>query len=157
MAKIHFDSDATDAKRALVVSFDLGGFSDFCNHADAYPIIPKFLSAVFDLLNSNFQGPVTTFVFDVEVQSGQAPEPHFTKFTGDGAIMIWFLPDGFDSRQAWCTAVVSAMRNFQQELSSAIPDWEMEWGVRKLPNKARLGLATGLVHPLRPRVTETFF
>jgi hypothetical protein len=51
MPRIKFSPEESEAQDAIVVSFDLSGFSDFCSRSDAHVILPKFLSRLFDELN----------------------------------------------------------------------------------------------------------
>src|SRR2546427_12551225 len=48
MSKIEFDSDRCEGQEAIVVSFDICGFSEFCSHAEAYRLLNKYMSALFD-------------------------------------------------------------------------------------------------------------
>jgi class 3 adenylate cyclase len=151
MATIQFDAGASTGRRAIVVSFDLCGFSNFCNHPEAHANLPKFISAVFDELDSVLIGAFEEFWEGLDTQKGQAPAPDFIKYTGDGALMIWFPPDDTESRQKYGTAIVAAMRRFRQSLTEIVSKWEIEWQVDRLPQPARFGIATGLVYPLKPK------
>lgn len=138
MANLQFDANSTKARRAVVVSFDLCGFSTFCKHPEAHAILPKFISGVFEQFNA-----VLRKFFQ------QHMDPDFIKYTGDGAIIIWFLAEDSEERQVYCTAIVAAMRKFQSRLTEIIPKWEIDWQIDRLPQPARFGIATGLVYPLR--------
>ncbi len=81
-------------------------------------------------------------------------KPEFIKFTGDGAIMLWLT--GWDGKfsDAFCTALVGAMRNLRARIATIVPVWEKEWRVVGLPRRARFGIAAGSVYPLKePSVT----
>jgi len=148
MATIEFGTGSSTGKRAVVVSFDLCGFSTFCKHPEAHAILPKFISAVFKELDSVLIGRVQQFIDGIDPKHGLAPAPSFIKYTGDGAILIWFPPEDADSRQTYCTAIIAAMRRFQKRLAEIIPKWEIEWQIDHLPQPARFGIAAGLVYPL---------
>ena len=149
MATIQFGTGSSNGKRAVVVSFDLCGFSTFCKHPEAHAILPKFISGVFEELDAVLIGAVQQFVEGLDPQKGLAPAPSFVKYTGDGAILIWFPPENTESRHIYCTAIVAAMRRFRQRLAKIIPKWEIEWQIDHLPQPARFGIAAGLVYPLR--------
>jgi hypothetical protein len=125
MANLKFDSSSSSGKRAIVVSFDLCGFSDFCDHPEAYPVLPKFISAVFNELDSVLMGSIEEFWEGIDPKNSRAPSPHFMKYTGDGALMIWFPRDDADERQKYGTVIVAAMRRFQNRLAEMIPKWEV--------------------------------
>lgn len=149
MASLEFDPCSTDARKAVVVSFDLCGFSTFCKHPDAHANLPKFISKIFEELDAVLIGFLRGFIEDASPEKGLAPAPEFIKYTGDGALMIWFPPENPDQRQQYCTAIVTAMRRFRQRLAEVIPKWEVEWQIDRLPQPARFGIAAGLVYPLR--------
>jgi len=148
MARIEFDPENQAGKQAIVVSFDLCGFSEFCNHADAYSTLHRFLGRLFDELNTYFLSWADTWLGGLDFKKNKLRPPDFVKFTGDGALMIWFLPEEAKRRRAYCTAVVRAMHTFRDHLKQVIPLWGKEWQVHALPNRARFGIAVGLVYPL---------
>lgn len=155
MPNINFGSDKSEPKQAIVVSFDLSGFSDFCNRADAHIVLPKFLSRLFAELNGFLMEGWRAGLENLGEFLGLAGErrkvvkPEYIKFTGDGALMIWFT--GWDGKfsDAFCSALVIAMRNLQQRIAAAVPEWEKEWRIVGLPNQARFGIAVGQVYGLR--------
>jgi class 3 adenylate cyclase len=147
MANIQFSSRKSEGEEAVVVSFDLCGFSNFCNHADAYIVLPKFIAALFDEVDAFFLDWIDALGKDFDSQKLSAPD--FMKYTGDGALMIWLLPGNVERRQKYCTAIVRAMHNLQKRLSEVIPGWEINWQTHGLPSRARFGIAKGLVYPLR--------
>ena len=149
MPTIQFDTGSSEGKRAIVVSFDLSGFSVFCNHPEAHAILPKFIAGIFTELNSVFIGSLQEFIEGIKPETGLVPAPQFIKYTGDGALMIWLAPEDTHERQQYCTAIVSAMRRFRKQLTDAIPKWEILWQINHLPQPARFGIAAGLVYPLR--------
>ena len=148
MASLLFDPTPVTQRHGIVVSFDLSGFSDFCNQADAHVTIPRFISGLFDELDRFTMNALQTFLFGVSHK--RIPAPRFIKYTGDGAILIWEAPNG-KFEEAFCTALVAAMRALQQQIVSSLPKWEEEWRVSRLPKAARFGIASGLVYPLKAR------
>lgn len=149
MANLQFDNGSSAGRQAIVASFDLCGFSDFCNHPEAYAILPRFISAVFDELDSVLMGTLEEFWEGIDPNKPQAPAPDFIKYTGDGALMIWFPPENAEARQKYGTVITSAMRKFQRRLVEIIPKWEIEWPADQLPHRARFGIAAGRVYPLK--------
>jgi class 3 adenylate cyclase len=150
MASILFDSKLVEGRQAIVVSFDICRFSDFCNHPETHPFIQRFIAALFSEVDSRFKGLLEKFLTGAEPASGRVSKPDHMKFTGDGALMLWFLPDNAESRATLCTTVVSAMRHLQAQLHASIPKWEIDWHAPPLPKRIRFGVAAGQVYPLRP-------
>jgi class 3 adenylate cyclase len=157
MARIQFSPEKSDGVEAVVVSFDLCGFSDFCNQADAYYLLPKFIAALFGEVDNFFLHWIDANLLGKQFEGDKLSPPDFMKYTGDGALMIWFLPEDVKRRQMYCTAIVQAMRKLQQRFSEIIPKWEIEWQTHLLPNRARFGIAIGLVYPLREKSDAKFF
>jgi class 3 adenylate cyclase len=154
MPRIKFSPEPSEAQDAIVVSFDLSGFSDFCNRPDAYLVLPKFLSRLFDELNGFLIEGWESALENLDELLGATEKrrkivkPEYIKYTGDGALMIWLT--GWDGKfsNAFCTTLVMAMRNLQTRIAVAIPEWEKEWRVVGLPKRARFGISTGLVYAL---------
>lgn len=162
MPRISFSPKKSEAQDAVVVSFDLSGFSEFCRRADAYVILPKYLARLFDELNGFLMDGWEAALENLDEFFGTAGErrkvvkPEFIKFTGDGALMIWLT--GWDGKfsDAFCTALVMAMRNLQERIAAAVPEWEKEWRTHGLPRRAPFGIAAGVVYALR-EPNATFF
>lgn len=71
------------------------------------------------------------------------------KYMGDGGLALWraSAPEDFD--EIFCTALVAAMRQFQKRFAEVAPEWEKKLKVQKLPKRVRVGIASGMVYPLR--------
>lgn len=156
MARLQFDSKPSEGQEAIVVSFDLCGFSDFCNQADAYAAIPKFVSALFDELDRFLMGGFEGWILGANIEKKRVPQPNFIKYTGDGALMIWLAEGSAGFDDTFCTALVAVMRRFQEHIAAQVPQWGRKWRVHRLPERARFGIAKGLVYPLQAK-TESFF
>ena len=153
MASLEFSGHESTTHRAIVVSLDLGGFSNFCNQSEpsVAVTVPNLIKRVFDLLNEFFRPEEQPDVlFPVTKEDGRLIPPHFIKYTGDGALMFWFCSPKTQFSQKFCNLVVESMRNFQIKLSTQLPKWEKEWRIQKLPRNIRVGIATGVVYALRP-------
>src|ERR1043166_7832040 len=154
MNLIKFSPDPSKAQFAIVVSFDLSAFSDFCNRDDAHLVLPKFLSRLFDQLNGlllqGWEAALKNIgdLFRTASERDKVVRPEYIKFTGDGALMVW-LP-GSDGRfsEEFRSTLVMAMRNLQSRIRSTVPEWEKEWGLSGLPNKTRFGIAAGHIYGL---------
>jgi len=142
MPRIEFSEREATGHKAIVVSFDLAGFSKFCNQPDASTAAPRLMKHTFDFLNQ---------LLGDEFSRKRLVMPSFIKFSGDGALMIWTLnPELQDFPQEFCDLVVTTMRYFQEQLSARLNTWEKEWRVHKLPKHVRIGIAAGVVYAMRP-------
>lgn len=150
MPRLEFTEQEATSHKAIVVSFDLESFSDFCNQPDASIMAPKLVERVFDLLNQFLYEPDNSTFFPNAPEPGKLPVPRFNKFTGDGALMLWVIPNEEDFTQVFRNQAVETLRRFQQQLAAKLPGWEKEWGVHGLPKRARVGIAAGVVYALRP-------
>lgn len=154
MASIQFSAEESRPQPAVIASFDLCGFSDFCNRDDASVLLPKFLSRLFAAMNNRLLGVFGDVHEHLEEFLGitadrqKVVKPHYMKFTGDGALMIWLAEGDGEFRQRFCTTVVCVMRNLQEHISASVPEWEKEWRVTGIPRRARFGITTGQVYPL---------
>lgn len=160
MARIQFKSGRADATDAIVASFDVGGFSELCNRDDADTVIPKFLAGLFEELNTFLMSGWAAAFENMGELLGSRKErrkvvtPQYIKFTGDGAIMIWF--PGIDGKfsDVFCTTVVKTMRNLQTRLAVSVAAWEKEWRVVSLPSRTRFGITAGRVYGLTDPDTD---
>lgn len=148
MATLTFDPNPTTPEQAIVVCFDAEGFSKFCNHPDRQAQISRFAYSVFQLLDKLTISPVDYIVNRPLVAKPRIVAPNFIKFTGDGGILIW---TGSEKRfdKNFRTLLVATMRRYQLEYREAVPEWESEWCATDLPKKIRVGIAMGLVYPLK--------
>jgi class 3 adenylate cyclase len=92
-----FDSNAlgigdvsSDGKyvQALAAIYDLQGFTSFCNQVDSHLVIPEFLQRFVDWLFSTLTERVKEGVADGKVTLW-SPLPFYTKFLGDGVLLLW--------------------------------------------------------------------
>jgi class 3 adenylate cyclase len=148
MPRIEFKDKKSESKEAIVVSFDLSGFSDFCNRPDACIALPRFLSNLFEEQNRFLMGAVEWFFAPGRSEAGRLAAPNFIKYTGDGAIMIWLADDKAEFTEQFCTDLVLAMRALQSRIATIVPEWEKKWRVHGLPQNARFGIAIGTLYPL---------
>src|ERR1700722_2203099 len=155
MPKVEFDAEKSEAKHAIVVSFDLSGFSAFCNHPDTHASIPKFVSNLFSELNRFLMGTFQGLWASERSQNGKLKAPDFIKYTGDGALMIWLANNEREFSERFRTDLVIAMHALQSRIAAVVPEWEKQWLITNLPKHARFGISKGLVYALRPP-SDTF-
>jgi class 3 adenylate cyclase len=150
MNRIVFSPDQEPIRHAIAASFDMSGFSKFCQRHDAHAYLNRYLSHLFKAFDDAFEDGWRDFFKDAE-KLVQVPRPDFVKYTGDGAIVLWVRDSGEEFSNDFCTSVVAALRNFQTQLPGKVSQWEMQWKALNFPRLARFGIATGPVHPLSTR------
>jgi len=86
-----FDEKGVPGTEAIVVSFDLEGFSQFFTQQDVHLYAPDYLNVIFDAVQAIFRDekPYWFTNSDSVKWVSLKREPDFIKFTGDGAILIW--------------------------------------------------------------------
>lgn len=125
----------------------MSGFSGFCLRPDAHAYLNRYVSHLFKLFDNAFKDSWRDFFKDTS-HLVQVPRPDFSKYTGDGALLLWLRDSGEEFSNDFCTSVVAALRHFQQQLPTKVIEWERQWLAHNLPRSARFGIATGPVHPL---------
>jgi len=149
MPPLKFSAHESSVHKAIIVSLDLVGFSNFCNQPEASTAVPRLTKHFFDLLNDFFADDDELSPL-VLIKSGKLAAPSFIKFTGDGALIFWVREKQEDFPQDFCNLVVKSMRDFQIKLASELPTCEKKWRIHNLPKRVRVGIATGVVYALRP-------
>jgi hypothetical protein len=89
--RIAFEHEGAEQKRAVAVSFDLTGFSKFCTHPESRRFIQPLIASMFDTLNECFR-PMVDFSSG-GADSTRISAPDFAKYSGDGALLLWFVPE----------------------------------------------------------------
>jgi class 3 adenylate cyclase len=156
MSRIHFSPEKTPIKHAVAASFDMCGFSKFCLGPTAHAYLNRYVASLFQLFDNAFQDWWRDLLKDTTALI-QVPRPDFSKYTGDGALLLWHTDEGEHLTNQFCTSVVAALRHFQQQLPAQITQWEREWHTHSLPKAARFGIAIGPVHPLTAPSSATLF
>jgi class 3 adenylate cyclase len=157
MPILKFSERESSVHKAIVVSLDLVGFSNFCNQPEASIAVPRLSKFFFDQLNEFFaeEDDSFTIISFKSDDSDKLVAPSFIKFTGDGALMFWIQDKQKDFSQVFCNLIVQTMREFQTKLAAELPGCEKQWRVHKLPKRVRVGIATGVTYALRPPHTIT--
>src|SRR5690348_7454757 len=106
MSRIRFSHDNTDIQHAIVASFDMRGFSTFCRGPTAHAYLNRYIASLFDFFDNAFQDWLRDF-FEDTTGLIQVPRPDFSKYTGDGALLIWVKEKAQELTNPFCTSVVS--------------------------------------------------
>ncbi len=148
MANLQFSHKPGPQRFGLVACLDISGFSEFCKEAEGPDGAPRLIANLFDMLAGTIDAH--RFQLSLNQPSGLLePSPTFTKFTGDGALVIWTKESDSEFSQEFLHMVVVALRHFRirfNEISTHV--WRRQWRSPKLPNCLRVGMAIGPLFPL---------
>lgn len=144
------DTPTPDRFLGLATVFDLEGFTDFCTRPQVEQQIPAFLNHVFGHVCSSLDvrwspGDPFRFKFD------EGSPPLHLKFLGDGALVIWALPDEVEDRKRFFTQLLHRLYIARKSFSEVVDDCRDEFGLVDLPDKLRFGIATGEILRLSMR------
>jgi class 3 adenylate cyclase len=134
---------------ALVATFDLEGFTPFCNQHDAYlvvhPFLKKFLEWTFSDLKTQLQKEEKVDGYTLL----WARLPTWEKFTGDGMILLWDVSD-FESTYLGNPEVGNIIVRLQRLCDNYqlqfLPKLPAHW--KRVPKRLRCGVARGHVFPV---------
>ena len=132
------ESKPTDAIAAV---FDLDGFSQFCNQVDPHLSVPGFLHPFLSWLMDELRNEMK----QKEEAEGVAlwcPLPFFTKFMGDGLLVIW-SSKGL-SQAAMRNVIASAWSICKKYQQNFLPT--LKTRLAEPPERLRVGLARGTVY-----------
>jgi class 3 adenylate cyclase len=146
-----FNTKGVPGTEAIVVSFDLEGFSRFFMQQDVHLYVPDYLNTIFDAIHSIFR-PDRPYWLPNEAKNwlGIDREPDFVKFTGDGGIYIWIASS--DNEPIPTSFKVSLMTNLwilKNCFSSVTKKVQNLVPLAELPARIRFGVARGTVYGLR--------
>jgi class 3 adenylate cyclase len=143
-----FKPKASFAEQAIVLVFDLEGFSKFFSQPDVQEYVPKFLNYVIHEIDETIKGQKPQWAVDIDgnqLDLPSFPELLHSKFLGDGAMYIWRYED-FSEKQRldlistfWLLKL--KFKRIVRRASESIPFLE-------LPRKIRFGISAGTVYKL---------
>lgn len=153
---IHFDPKASRAKHAIVLIYDLEGFSRFFNQPDVQDYVPKFLNHISAVFQTILLGGVAYWRKSRKesYELTRLSAPIHEKFLGDGALYVLTPPGAVGSFTDefvvyLCNRLWNLQNNFERVLRRAAD----EVPVFELPKRIRFGLASGTVYELTCRRT----
>lgn len=143
---INFKPIASQPKEALVLIFDLEGFSRFFSQPDANLYVPKFINRIFDAMSIIIKGGkhYWTIPGGDDTIAGFSNPVH-TKYMGDGALYIWILEDVTRDDVVY---FINRLWNLKSFFKNVISRCSEDVPVVDLPSRIRFGLAAGSIYEL---------
>lgn len=141
---ITFEPRAGNPINALVLIFDLGGFSRFFSQPDVQQYVPKYLNKIFNCVTIVIHGG-TNWWAEKPIRLGPLQSPIHQKFLGDGALYIWNLNEFSPSN---VVALANRLWNLKTAFVKVLGTCSEEVPVVDLPDKIRFGLSAGSVYKL---------
>lgn len=156
-----FTNKGTPGTEALVVIFDLEGFSKFFTQQDVHLHVPGFLNLVFSSFQelfgtdwpSWFGQPSTPATAEKNVP---LPEPTFAKFMGDGGLYIWTAAsedESFDDEAKMY--LINYLWHFRDNFDEVVARARDLVPLAHLPERIRFGVTRGTVYGLRSPDSRT--
>ena len=129
------------SKPAIAAYFDLQGFTFFCKQIEPHFFVPVYLGAFLDWIFKSIREETAWETEDEYVQLYH-PLPFFTKFMGDGILVLWDTTNMHPTSQH---TVIQSCRNIVIEYEiSFLPT--MRRKVVDPPPMLRCGIAKGTVY-----------
>jgi hypothetical protein len=127
-------------KESVAAVFDLTGFTAFCNQADSYLAIPRFLNDFLEWFFNNIRQKITEEDFG-DRSALWTGLPIMVKFLGDGFILVWDARKM--SEEQICRLAGSLYMVCQNYKTEFYP--YISTAVNKPPTVLRCGVARGKV------------
>lgn len=142
---MNFESEAGNPINALVLIFDLSGFSKFFSQPDVHLYVPKYLNKIFNCMSIIINGGNAYWDANTSKYYSAFPEPIHQKFLGDGALYIWNL-NNFKSKDIIFLAnrlwiLKNGFKVVKNSCSDDVP-------VIDIPDRIRFGVSAGSVYKL---------
>ena len=127
-------------RQALSASFDLEGFTEFCNQIDPHLVLPEFLKSFLQWLFCQIADEFARHK-DKTLVYVWCPLPFFSKFMGDGVLFLW---DTSSMEQIELGNLVFFLHSIcENYLMGFLPKVKKQ--VSKAPRRLRCGIARGQV------------
>lgn len=143
-----FKPKASFAEQAIVLIFDLEGFSKFFSQPDVHEYVPKFLNYVISEIDATIKGGKPHWAVDIDGNQMNVPafpELLHSKFLGDGGMYIWQYEDFTEKQRLELISTFWLMKlkfkRIVRKASELIPFLD-------IPQKIRFGISAGSVYKL---------
>jgi class 3 adenylate cyclase len=148
-----FNPVASMPEKALIMVFDLEGFSKFFNQPDVNDYVPKYLNTIFNAINLCIDGGDAYWRFKALRKNNYEPlpKPIHTKYLGDGGLYIWRYSD---LTQKDIINIVNRLWILANNFDKVNRQAGLEVPVFETPKKIRFGIAGGSVYKLTYKNSE---
>lgn len=146
---IQFDIKAGRPKHAIVMIYDIAGFSKFFNQPDAQEYVPRFSNRISEAISVAIFGGKEFWEKEGAEELIPLLSPVHEKFLGDGALYIWLPPHNeTDFSSGFVAYLCNRLWNIQNNFDTLRKKCSEDIPVFDLPQGIRFGLARGTVYEL---------
>lgn len=152
---IRFEAKASRPKHAVVMIYDISGFSKFFNQPDVHEYVPRFINHVSNVISTIIYGGERYWEPPPKKPWSVLPPPVHEKFLGDGALYVW-VPQANEKvfNTAFIADLCNSLWNIQRLFEKIRIKCAEDIPIYELPQGIRFGLARGTVYELRNRKTR---
>ncbi len=143
-----FKQITTVPEQAIVLIFDLEGFSNFFSHPDIEEYVPKLLNLILLEIDATIKGGKPYWAVDIDDEPSPIPtfpEPIHSKFMGDGALYIWRYHDFTEQQRLDLISIFWLLKiKYKRILKRAVEEIPFP----DIPKNIRFGIAAGTIYKL---------
>ncbi|MCE7063156.1 hypothetical protein [Dyadobacter sp. CY343] len=146
-----FKHSAAHPEQAIVMIFDLEGFSKFFSQPDVQSYVPNYLNGVLEAVEIAVGGGHAYYLDDSDNEPpgtndlSPLPRPIHKKFMGDGMLYIWRY---HDFTAATKRNLLNRLYNLQLHFSKVTLRVAEEVPVIDIPKRTRIGVSAGSIYKL---------
>lgn len=143
-----FKHVASISEQAIVLIFDLDGFSKFFSHPDVNQYVPKLLNLILQEIDATIKGENPYWAVDIDEEPMEIqpfPELIHSKFLGDGALYIWRYDDFTEQQRLRLISTFWLLKLKYKRILQKATD---EIPFPGIPKNIRFGIAAGTIHQL---------
>ncbi len=138
-----FKPEASISEQALILIFDLEGFSNFFSSPDVNQYVPNYLNQIFGNMKIIISGGIP--YWEENTLYNPLPDPTHWKFLGDGALYIWQMDK---MKEEELVFLLNRLWNIKHHFKKIIDKISADVPVENIPKRIRFGLAAGSVYRL---------
>lgn len=149
-----FKHAASITEQAIVLIFDLEGFSKFFSHPDINEYVPKLLNLILGEIDATIKGEKPYWAMDIDdepIVIPAFPELIHSKFLGDGALYIWRYNDFTEQQRLDLISTFWLLKLKYKRILKKATD---EIPFPDIPKNIRFGIAAGTIHQLTYQHSE---
>lgn len=143
-----FKQESSQPLQAIVLIFDLEGFSKFFSHPDVSEYVPKFLNLVIGEIEETIKGGNPYWAMDIDdeqIAIPAFPELIHSKFLGDGGLYVWRYNDFTEQQRL---DLISTFWLLKLKYKRILKRAAEEIPFMDIPKNIRFGISAGTVYKL---------